>query len=76
LEGYLDNRITFKNYNLIQMSNSNSEINFKNKSPFPLTSETFDAFIKLEQYELNAFEKETNKPVTDVLILFYTAKKN
>jgi hypothetical protein len=29
----------------------------------------------LEQYELNASEKETNKPVTDGLILFYIVKE-
>ena len=75
LEGYLDNKITLKNYNLIQMSNSNSQMNFKNESPFLLTSVTFDAFIKLEQYNLNASEKETNKPVTDGLILFYIVKE-
>jgi hypothetical protein len=57
------------------MSNSNSQKNFTNKTPLPLTSEIFDAFIKLEQYELNAFEKETNKPVTDGLILFYIVKE-
>ena len=56
------------------MSNSNSQMNFKNESPFPLTSVTFDAFIKLDQYNLNASEKETNKPVTDGLILFYIVK--
>jgi hypothetical protein len=57
------------------MSNSNSEKNFNNGSPFPLTGERFDAFIKLEQYELNAIEKETNKPITDGLILFYIVKE-
>jgi hypothetical protein len=46
-----------------------------NKSPYLLTSEIFDAFIKLEQYELNAIETETKKPVTDGLILFYIVKE-
>jgi hypothetical protein len=46
-----------------------------NKSPYLLTSEIFDAFINLEQHELNASEKETNKPVTDGLILFYIVKE-
>jgi hypothetical protein len=46
-----------------------------NKSPYLLTSEIFDAFIKLEQYELNAIETETKKPVTDGLILFYIIKE-
>ena len=57
------------------MNNLNPEINFNNESRFTLTSETFDAFIKLEEYELNAIEKETNKPVTDGLILFYIVKE-
>ena len=57
------------------MSNSNSEKNFNNESPFPLTGVSFDAFIKLEQYGLNAVEKETNKPVTDGLILFYIVQQ-
>ena len=46
-----------------------------NKSPYLLTSEIFDAFIKLEQYELNAIETETKKPVTDGLILFSIVKE-
>ena len=46
-----------------------------NKSPYLLTSEIFDAFIKLEQYELNAIETETKKPVTDGMILFYIVKE-
>ena len=57
------------------MSNSNSEKNFNIDFPFTLTSESFDAFVKLEQYELNASEKETNQPVTDGLILFYIVKE-
>lgn len=57
------------------MNNSNSEKNFNNGSTFPLTGESFDAFIKLEQYELNAVEKETNKPITDGLVLFYIVKE-
>jgi hypothetical protein len=57
------------------MNNSNSEKNFNNGFPFPLTSEIFDAFIKLEKYELNAFETETKKPITDGLILFYIVKE-
>jgi hypothetical protein len=57
------------------MSNSNSENNFNNGSSFPLTGESFDAFIQLEQYELKASEKETNIPVTDGLILFYIVKE-
>jgi hypothetical protein len=57
------------------MSNSNSEKKINNGFPFPMTSETFDAFIQLEQYQLNAVEKETNKPVTDGLILFYIVKE-
>ncbi len=57
------------------MNNSNSEKNFNNGYPFPLTGESFDAFIKLEQYELNAVEKETNKPITDGLVLFYIVKE-
>ena len=57
------------------MNNSNSENNFNHGSPFPLTGESFDAFIKLEQYELNAVEKETNKPITDGLVLFYIVKE-
>ncbi len=46
-----------------------------NKSLYLLTSEIFDAFIKLEQYELNAIETETKKPVTDGLILFSIVKE-
>ncbi len=57
------------------MSHSNSEIIFNDNSPIRLTGESFDAFIMLEQYELNAVEKETNKPVTDGLILFYIVKE-
>jgi len=57
------------------MSLSNSEIIFNKNSPIILTGESFDAFIKLEQYELNAVEKETNKPVTDGLILFYIVQQ-
>lgn len=47
-----------------------SEISFSFKTPFPLTGEIFDAFIKWEQYKLNAIESEIKKPVTDGLILF------
>jgi len=57
------------------MSHSNSEIIFKDNSPIKLTGESFEAFIKLEQYALNAVEKETNKAVTDGLILFYIVKE-
>jgi len=57
------------------MSLSNSEIIFNENSPIRLTGESFDAFIQLEQYQLNAVEKETNKPVTDGLILFYIVKE-
>ena len=57
------------------MSNSNSEKNFNNGSSLQLTGASFDAFIQLEQYELNAVEKETNKPVTDGVILFYIVKE-
>jgi hypothetical protein len=57
------------------MNNSNSEMIFNDESQNKLTSESYDAFIKLEQYELNAVEKETNKPVTDGLILYYIVKE-
>jgi hypothetical protein len=57
------------------MNNSNSENNFNYGSPFPLTGESFDAFIKLEKYELNAIEKETNKPLTDGLVLFFIVQQ-
>lgn len=57
------------------MNNSNSDIIFNNESQIKLTSEIFYAFLKLEQYELNAIETETKKPVTDGLILFYIVKE-
>lgn len=57
------------------MNNSNSDMIFNDESKIKLTGESFDAFIKLEQYELNAVEKETNKPITDGLVLFYIVKE-
>ncbi len=57
------------------MNTSNSVISFNHNAPILLTSEIFDAFVKLEQYELNAIETETKKPITDGLILFYIVKE-
>ena len=57
------------------MSHSNSEIIFNENSPIILTGESFDAFIKLEQYELNAVEIETKKPLTDGLVLFFMVQQ-
>jgi hypothetical protein len=57
------------------MNNSNSEVFLNKETPLLLTSEQFDAFIKLEQYELNAIETETKKPISDGLILFYIVKQ-
>ena len=57
------------------MSLSNSEIIFNENSPIILTGESFDAFIKLEQYELNAVETETKKPITDGLVLFFIVQQ-
>ena len=56
------------------MIDSNSEIFLNKETPQLLTSEVFDTFIKLEQYELNAIETETKKPISDGLILFYIVK--
>jgi hypothetical protein len=36
----------------------------------PLTRETFDQFLDTNQFTLNAFEKDSNKPVSDSVLLF------
>lgn len=42
----------------------------KNYNIEPLTRETFNQFLEVNQYSLGAIDKTTNEPVTDSVVLY------
>jgi hypothetical protein len=42
----------------------------KNYNIEPLTRETFNQFLEVNQYSLSAIDKTTNEPVTDSVVLY------